>query len=108
MDFENIDEFEKDCKKLFKKYQSLPEDLALIRKVLSVFPLGRGNTDQISGLRMQSKIFKTRLMCRSVRSKTFRLIYCYCEQEQKITFIELYFKGDKENEDRNRILKNFD
>ncbi|MBI2591646.1 MAG: hypothetical protein HYW34_03150 [Candidatus Brennerbacteria bacterium] len=36
-------------------------------------------------------------------------IYSHAEQEQRIEFIELYFKGDKENENRERIkeyLKN--
>jgi hypothetical protein len=36
-----------------------------------------------------------------------RLIYAYFNEEQRITFVELYFKGDKENEDRQRILDNF-
>ena len=31
----------------------------------------------------------------------------YEKKEQKITFIELYHKSDKENEDRQRIIDNF-
>lgn len=108
MKFANIDEFGKDCKRLFKKYRSLPEDIALAKKVLEAFPLGRGDTDQIPGLKIKSKIFKMRLMCRSLKGKTFRLIYNYNEDERKITFVELYFKGDKAVEDRDRITENFD
>jgi len=36
-----------------------------------------------------------------------RLIYAYFEKEEKIVFIELYHKADKEGEDRERILANF-
>jgi hypothetical protein len=34
-----------------------------------------------------------------------RIIYAYYENEDVIEFIEIYFKGDKENEDKNRIIK---
>jgi hypothetical protein len=36
-----------------------------------------------------------------------RLIYAYFPDEQRITFVELYHKNDKENEDRKRIMENF-
>jgi len=36
-----------------------------------------------------------------------RVIYAYHEAEDKIELIEIYFKGDKENEERERILKNY-
>jgi len=34
-----------------------------------------------------------------------RIIYAYYENEDVIEFIEIYFKGDKANEDKKRILK---
>ena len=34
-----------------------------------------------------------------------RLIYAYFEDKDVIEFIEIYFKADKEKEDRNRVLK---
>jgi hypothetical protein len=36
-----------------------------------------------------------------------RLIYAHFPEEQKITFIELYHKNDRENEDKTRITDNF-
>ena len=33
-----------------------------------------------------------------------RVIYAYFEENDRIEFIEIYYKGDKENEDRERIL----
>jgi hypothetical protein len=52
------------------------------------------------------KIASKALKGRGVNSG-LRLIYAYFPDEQKITFIELYHKNDKENEDRNRITDNF-
>ena len=37
----------------------------------------------------------------------FRLIYAYFEDEQRIVFVELYHKNEKENEDKERIYKYF-
>jgi hypothetical protein len=34
-----------------------------------------------------------------------RIIYAYYEKEDVIEFIEIYFKGDKANEDKKRIIK---
>lgn len=34
-----------------------------------------------------------------------RVIYAYFEVEDKIVLIEIYYKGDKENEDRDRISR---
>jgi len=57
-----------------------------------------------------SKIYKAKkFACRSVRRKGvqsgIRVIYAYFEEEDKIELIEIYYKGDKESEDRERILK---
>jgi hypothetical protein len=37
-----------------------------------------------------------------------RLIYAHFKEEQRIVFIEIYHKVDKEGEDRDRILENFE
>ena len=57
-----------------------------------------------------SKIYKAKkFACRSLKGKGvqsgIRVIYAYFEKEDKIELIEIYYKGDKENEDRERILK---
>ncbi len=108
MKFTSLPEFNKDLKRLLRKYQTLKSDLEVIKKFLALYPLGRGNIDQIPGLGIESKIFKARLMCRAVKGSSFRLIYCYDEKTLSIIFIELYFKGDKAVEDRKRIITNFE
>lgn len=108
MQFVEVPEFSKDFKKLYKKYKSLPSDLKLRKKVLALFPIGRGNdVDQIPGLKIKNKIYKARLMCRTLKRESLRLIYCYETEKQKITLIEMYFKGSQALESRDRILKHF-
>ena len=38
MIFEELDEFNKDVKRLIKKYRTLHDDLEVVRKVLTVIP----------------------------------------------------------------------
>ena len=66
---------------------------------------------QIPGLQVESpKIYKAKkFACRSLKGKGvqsgIRVIYAYFKKEDKIELIEIYYKGDKENEDRKRILR---
>lgn len=66
---------------------------------------------QISNLGIDyPQIYKARkFACKSLKgtgSKSgIRVIYAYYEKEDMIEFIEIYYKGDKENEDRDRIKK---
>lgn len=47
--------------------------------------------------------------CRSLKGKGvnsgIRIIYAYFENEDRIELVEIYYKGDKENENRDRILE---
>jgi hypothetical protein len=36
-----------------------------------------------------------------------RVIYAYFEKQDKIELVEIYFKGDKETEDKKRILRHY-
>jgi len=68
---------------------------------------------QMAGLGIQNpKIYKGRkFACRSLKGKGaqtgIRVIYAYSEEADRIELIEIYYKGDKENEDRERIFKRF-
>lgn len=108
--FDVIPEFQRDCKKLGKHYRTLSEDYKRLRLALSVSPIpGDKHSAVLSNQEGVCRIIKIRMACRVLRKSSLRVIYAYFEQEQRIEFIELYFKGDKENEDRERIkeyLKN--
>ncbi len=101
--YEKLTTFDKEFKRLFKKYRSLEKDLEVLKDALELFPTGQSNNSEIVFSGEKIKIVKTRLFCRYLKGSTLRLTYAYHEDENKICFIEIYFKGDKENEDRERI-----
>ena len=110
MNFKNAQKFEKDFKKLSKKFQSLDSDLIEFKKVLSESPLGIGKHFNVITKTGSAYIVKARFFCKSLKKKDLRIIYAYIENHQivemlGIEFIEIYFKGKKENEDKERIKK---
>jgi len=110
-----IPEFKKDLKKLSKRFRTLEEDLNIfIESQLKIYhKLGIDNHGifKISDLNFKSpEIYKARkFACRSLKGKGvysgIRLIYTYFEDEDKVELIEVYYKQDKEKEDRERILR---
>ncbi len=100
MNFKSLPEFEKDFKRLSKKFRSLGGDLAEFKKVLNESPLGIGKHFNIITKTGNTSIIKARFFCRSLKRNNLRIIYAYMVD---IEFIEIYFKGEKENEDRERI-----
>ena len=110
-----LPEFEKDIKRLLKKFKTLEDDLKVfIEKELNLYhklKIDNKGIFQIPGLQVESpKIYKAKkFACRSLKGKGvqsgIRVIYAYFEKEDKIELIEIYYKGDKENEDRKRILR---
>ena len=103
MIFNVLPEFQKELKRLSKKYKSLSDDLQEFRRIISVIPLGNSKHFNIMTQTESLFIVKARLFCRYLKGSSLRIIYAYFEREQQIDFIELYYKGDKENEDHDRI-----
>jgi len=109
--------FEKDLKKLPKKFRTLEEDLeTFIQNHLNLYHklrIDNRGIFSISDLGISyPKIFKAnKFACRSLKGKGvasgIRIIYAYFEQEDVIELVEIYYKGQKENEDRNRVLRNY-
>ena len=108
-----LPEFDKDLKQLLKKYRTLNNDLEEVRKILIKKPDERPPFSfRIDNLGLETCIIKVKkIACKALKGRGvnsgLRLIYAHFEKEQKITFIELYHKNDKENEDRQRIINNF-
>ena len=106
-------EFQKDLKKFLKKYHSLTEDLENFKNVAlkALHKLGQENLGivQIPGLGFAyPPVYKaTKFACKSLKGKGaasgIRVIYAYIHKDDKVLFIEIYFKGNQENEDRERI-----
>lgn len=115
MNYEETEEFTRDFKKLLKKFSSLGEDLEVYKQYSielfhcqeidsrSIFEIqGVGNTVEL-------KFFKVKkFQCKSLKGRGaksgIRIIYAYYPAEQKIIFLEIYFKADQTNESRQRIL----
>jgi mRNA-degrading endonuclease YafQ of YafQ-DinJ toxin-antitoxin module len=112
-----LPEFEKDLKKLLKRFPSLESDLENLIKaeigLLHKLKIDNKGVFQLSGLPFQiPKVFKVKkFACRSLKGKGaqsgLRLIYSFFEEEDKIELIQLYYKGDKENEDKERIIGHY-
>ena len=109
-----LPEFERDLKGLTKRFRSLDDDLTMLLRaqIMPFHKLGVDNSGvvRISGLPfLEPKIYKVRkFACRSLKGRGansgLRLIYAYFEQNDRLELIEIYFKGDKENEDKERII----
>jgi len=113
MTFDELTEFKKDLKSLLKKYRTLNDDLYIVKKVLEVMPDERPPFSfRIDNLGLKTCIIKVKkIACKALKGRGvnsgLRLIYAHFQEKQRITFIELYHKNDKENEDRQRIIDNF-
>jgi mRNA-degrading endonuclease RelE of RelBE toxin-antitoxin system len=113
-EIKKLPEFEKEFKKLLKKFQSLEEDLDVFidKQLVPTHKLGvdNGGVVRIAGLGIEEpKVYKAKkFACKSLKGKGaqsgIRIIYSYSSTRDVVEFIEIYYKGDKENEDRARIV----
>ncbi len=100
--------FEKSLKKYFKKYLTIYEDLEIFREILIDRYLDCG--DKVSNIVSKHTniltseqgvyVIKDRMMCRALKGSSLRVVHIYHKNENKIIFLELFYKGDKENEDK--------
>ncbi|MCF7794929.1 hypothetical protein K9M50_01030 [Patescibacteria group bacterium] len=115
INYDKTEEFTRDFKKLLKKFSSLVDDLEVNKQYRielfhckgidsrSIFEIqGVGNTAEF-------KFFKVKkFQCKDLKGRGaksgIRLIYAYFPIEQKIVFIEIYFKADQANESKQRII----
>lgn len=108
-----LDKFQKDLKKLQKRFHSLNQDVESFIKAQLViyhkYGIDNHGIVPIQGLQItHPKIYKARkFACKALKGKGassgIRIIYAYFNDEDRIEFIEIYYKGDQENEDRDRI-----
>lgn len=103
MIFDELHQFTKEFQRLAKKYRSLPDDLEEFKRVLNIQPLGTAKHFNIITKSEDVVILKARLFCRYLKGSSLRIIYAFHQKTASIEFIEIYFKGGKENEGRRRI-----
>ena len=110
-----LPDFKKDFKKLEKNYPTLKQDLKVFvttqLRLSHKLNIQNSGIVRISGLSISKpKIYKARkFACKSLKGRGsfsgIRVIYAYFKDDDRIELVEIYFKGNKENEDRQRILK---
>ena len=112
-----LPEFERDLKKLKKKYSSIEEDLFIMIDA-QLYPYHKKGVDNrgtfpINGIGIPEFTFYKvkKFACRSIRGKGsrtgIRVIYTYRDTIDQIELIEIYSKQEKANEDRNRITRHY-
>jgi len=110
-----LPEFDRDIRRLLKRFKTIEDDLKIfIEKQLILYhklKVDNKGIFQITGLPVENpKVYKAKkFACKSLKGKGvqsgIRVIYAYEEEKDKIVLIEIYFKGDKANEDKKRILE---
>ena len=120
MNFEQTPEFQKDLKRLSKKWRSLPRDIESVERDILPLYVEQKGVDMIrlreaffGGYKAavlmttaDAEVIKMRLDCESLstNSKT-RLIFVAVKTEGAIRFVELYAKNEKVREDPTRYRK---
>jgi len=112
-----LPEFEKDIKRLKKKFKTIEGDLEIFIKteLKKRHELGIDTKDivQIPNLRIEHPcIYKAKkFACRYLKGtggrSGIRVIYAHDKRVDKIELIEIYYKSEKPNEDRERIKRHY-
>jgi hypothetical protein len=105
MNFNEILDFSKEFKKLLKKFKSLNKDLENFKKVIPYISFTDNKNFSIINRTKEVEIVKGRLFCEYLKKSSLRIIFSWNQSAQQIEFIEIYHKGNQENENRARIKK---
>lgn len=121
MNFEFTPEFEKDVKRLGKKWRSIPKDVEAAKKYIlplyepraddveiAIYRQGffNGKTATILHTSGEYEVVKMRLDVADLgRNDKVRIIFIAIKTTTAIRFVELYAKNDKTREDESRIRK---
>ena len=100
------DSFQKQLKKLKKRFRTLDSDLALVKLVIEKFPVGEDSRHaHIIKATPDRNIFiiKRRLVSKSTKHNDFRIVYIFNKSTNTITFIEIYYKGMQSNHNIKRV-----
>lgn len=101
--YNELPEFSKEFKRFSRKYRSLPDDLEEFKRIIDVVPLGNSKHFNILTKNEFCAVVKARLFCRFLKGSSLRIVYAFHYKGCKVDFIEMYFKGEKANEDSERV-----
>jgi mRNA-degrading endonuclease RelE of RelBE toxin-antitoxin system len=113
MRYESLPPFDRDFKKLLKRFRTLNEDFATLKQyhIETFHNMNIKGDDPVEIQYACGESFKSykikKFACKSLpgrgKQSGLRVIYVYQSDKKLITFIEIYFKADKENEDKRRL-----
>lgn len=106
-------EFEKDFKALQKRYRTLAEDFETFKK-FTIETFYEMNVPSTAFLPIEGFCGKNytankvrKFACRSLPGRGnqsgIRIIFVWQEETRTVTFVEIYFKGNKSEENRKRL-----
>jgi hypothetical protein len=105
--------FDKDLKQLLKKFKTLEDDIEVAKKnaieLYHIHKIDNNSIEPIPGFCSDEiKICKIKkFACKALKGRGvqsgIRITYAYYVSSNIIDFIEIYFKGESENEDKERI-----
>jgi mRNA-degrading endonuclease RelE of RelBE toxin-antitoxin system len=113
MNIKRLPEFDRDIKKLIKKYPTIEKDLEKIESVIKVYPFARPPFSfEINSLGLKTVVIKIRKIASASFNgrgaySGFRIIYGWMPELQEVILIEIYHKSNQAMEDRKRIFHNF-
>ena len=100
LNIKTLGHFDKEVKKLFKKYKKLPQDLQTLKNQLLKNPK--------SGIELGNSCYKIRLANSSIptgKSGGFRVIYYYINSNGDLYLMSIYSKSDMENIEESVLLR---
>ena len=113
INYKSLPEFDKDFKSLLKRFRTLESDFEIFKKyTIETFCEQKVPTTAfvpIEGFCGEKHIsYKVRkFACKSLPGRGnqsgIRIIFIWQELTRTVTFVEIYFKGDKPEEDRGRL-----
>ena len=121
MNFEFVPEFEKDIKRLTKKWRSIPSDIEAAKQYIVPLYVQLSDDVDIDQYRQEffarkraailpsrggGEVVKMRLDVESLSTNSkVRVIFVAAVSDNSVKFIELYAKNEKDREDKSRIKK---
>ena len=108
-------EYERDLRHLARRFRGLEEDIrAFVDKPLTYFLRGEpvaGRFERVAGLGFDSPevYVAKRIACRALKGRGsntgLRLVYAWFPKTDCVELVELYFKADRDKEDKDRIRR---
>lgn len=113
--YKNTSGFDKDLKRLLKKFRTLEDDIEIAKtNAIELFHFKNIDNNSVEPIPNfcsdELKICKIKkFACKALKGRGaqsgIRIIYAYYVLNNTVDFIEMYFKGESENEDKERIKR---